>query len=245
MQFNMNYNKIAQEKSTINRVTISQILCVSTPQHLFDANVDYVYFTCDNLYRQHFIRFGFFLFHSFFLPLSTVLGAWLFFSLLSFQFHFGLFLFYLFAIHKNFVWWIVYVGPNDSTVCANVEYRCLHIVFSNQIYCESVRISVFLLVCVFVCEINTFFLWFYFRKKKHTTNNKCAYIECVICVIVCAVLLPFFARTESISLCRPRFGRCLCVCLFGMCALFLALIFHREFDGLWRFPTVDWWYFTL
>lgn len=34
-KFNMNYNKIyAQEKSTINRVTISQILCVSVPELL-------------------------------------------------------------------------------------------------------------------------------------------------------------------------------------------------------------------
>lgn len=47
-KFNKNYNKIAQEKSTINRVTTSQVvLCVSVPELSCDAEC-WLCPTCDS-----------------------------------------------------------------------------------------------------------------------------------------------------------------------------------------------------
>lgn len=47
-----NYNEMAQEKSTINRVTISQILCVSVLELLRYKMLIMSIWTCDNLYHQ-------------------------------------------------------------------------------------------------------------------------------------------------------------------------------------------------
>lgn len=162
-------------------------------------NVDYVYLTCDNMYRQHYFIWFFFSLPSSVLFVLCIHDC----CCLLFQ--------VVFCSISDFAWWIVYVGLNKVAFVASRRVPIFTHCIPNQIYIESARISTYLHVCAFVCEINTLFLWFDFREKW--TLHGTLYTT------------PFYL-----------------LCAF---AAFFCLLLTQNFDGLWRFPSVDWWYFTL
>lgn len=135
--------------------------------------------------------FALFSLHS--LPLARHLfDCWFFFF---FILDFRMFLFYLFAMHKNSLWWIVYVGQNEALFVPDAELftHCVFQTKFTQKFCDRIGSNFGIFACLrFVCEINTFFLWFYFFFLKENNNNKqrknvrtCSVYDCIC---VCATL---------------------------------------------------------
>lgn len=188
--------------------------------------VDYVYFTLWQLVPPAFISI-------FDVAVAIVRRTILFFFSLFFIPFVSFLFFYLFAMYKNVRVMYCVCWPKWGALFVLTLSTDIHTLYASRISCqkmfmESVRISVFEPVYAFACEINTFFLWLdvslfvealWIQKKKNTPNQqKFAFMQCV---------------------------RCLCLNVDATFSILVFLFFHIEFDGLWRFPSVDWWYFTL
>lgn len=177
---------------------------------------------CDNSYRPHLFPFLMLLLPSFAVRFCVFFGSLFF----SFLFHFYSFI--CLQCIKMFVWCIVYVGQNEA------HYLCWHWV-PIFIHC---MLSHFMLKNVYGIGSNfgilaslRFCMWDKYlfpltrclficrgKKKTHTENQqKFAFMQCV---------------------------RCLCLNVYATFSILVFLFFHIEFDGLWRFASVDWWYFT-
>lgn len=168
-------------------------------------------------------------------------------------------LFYLFAMHKNSLWWIVYMlAEMRRSLCACwcLLYQCLHIVIQTKFTPNRFEFRYF---CLFAFCMRDKYLFPLILFLKITTTT--AAITTWAAVAASAATVEKSVRTCSVRQMYDYECECVCVCvqpsrylplvrllcfdslLFVQSIFFLP--FHTEFDGLWRVPPVDWWYFTL
>lgn len=207
-------------------------MCVNVVQFSSMRNVDYVYFTLWQLVPPAFIPF---LDAAIAIAVVVVVAAFLrntFFLFIVLYFFSVMWCFFFISlqcikIHCDELCCML-AEMRRRTLCADAEYRCIHtaVTFHDK-KCIRNRFEFryFWPVYVFAYEINTFFLWLFvsiykYKKKQQQINKK---ITSAKCVRLCSASDVWLYATFSV----------------------FALFPQTEFDGLWRFRTVDWWYFTL